>query len=236
MSLKFERYKAGVKFYRELEQNTPEWHEARRGIVTASEVHKLLTSKGLVATNQTSRAYIAQLAAERITGRVENTYQSFDMMRGSIEEPYAREAYKEHYGDVFEIGFMTRDFDGVKLGASPDGLTRGDAGGIEIKSRKPHVQVNAILTGQVPQSNMPQLQTIMLVGCLKWIDYVSFSNGMHLWVKRVYPDHHWQKNIIEAVKYAEGEINGIVSAYEHGTANLPLMEYIDHDEEPELIL
>lgn len=221
--------------YHELAQNTEEWYEARRGIVTASEVHKLLTSKGAVATNQTSRAYIAGLAAERITGRVEESYQSFDMMRGSVEEPYAREAYKEHYGDVYEIGFFTRDFDGVKLGASPDGLTK-DGGGIEIKSRKPRVQVNAILTGQVPQSNMPQLQTVMLVGGLKWIDYVSFSNGMHLWVKRVYPDHHWQQNIIEAVKYAEDEINGIVSAYEQGTANLPLMDYIDHDEETEIMI
>ena len=51
-----------------LVQGTDEWLQARRGIVTASEVRHLLTSTLKVADNLTSRGLTASLAAERITG------------------------------------------------------------------------------------------------------------------------------------------------------------------------
>ena len=44
-----------LTIYDQLEQGTPEWLEARRGIVTASTVGKLLTSTGKIANNDTSR-------------------------------------------------------------------------------------------------------------------------------------------------------------------------------------
>ena len=60
-----------LTIFDQLEQGTPEWLEARRGIITASTVGKLLTSTGKVANNDTSRALTETLAIERITGRVE---------------------------------------------------------------------------------------------------------------------------------------------------------------------
>ena len=214
--------------YENLEQGTDEWLEARRGIITASEVHKLLTSNGRVATNQTARDYIADLAAERITGHVEDAYVSHEMRLGSLNEPFARDGYAEYKGvQVDEVGFMVREYDGYKLGFSPDGLV-SDEGLIEIKSRKPRIQINTILRDGVPNGNMAQIQMGLLVSGRKWCDYVSYSGGLPLWTQRVYPDRRWQDNIIEAVKNAETEIQKLVNLFHAYTKHLPVMERIDH--------
>ena len=62
-----------LTIYDQLEQGTPEWLEARRGIVTASTVGKLLTSTGKVANNDTSRALTETLVAERLSGQIDYT-------------------------------------------------------------------------------------------------------------------------------------------------------------------
>ena len=217
-----------LKIYEDLEQGTDEWLEARRGIVTASEVHKLLTSRGAVATNQTAREYIAELAAERITGHVEDVYVSREMELGTLNEPYARDGYAEYKGvQVDEVGFMVREYDGYKLGFSPDGLV-SDEGLIEIKSRKPRIQINTILRDGVPNGNMAQIQMGLLVSGRKWCDYVSYSGGLPLWICRVLPDQHWQKNILEAVEQAEKAIQDLVNLFHAYTKHLPVMERIDH--------
>lgn len=222
--------------YESLEQGSEAWVQARSGIVTASEVHKLLTNNGRVATNQTAREYIAELAAERITGHVEDAYVSHEMRLGSLNEPFAREGYAEYKGvQVDEVGFMVREYDGFKLGYSPDGIIADD-GLIEIKSRKPRIQINTILRDGVPAGNMAQIQMGLLVSGRRWCDYVSYSGGLPLWVSRVLPDQHWQHNILQAVKQAEQAIQDLVAQFEVATHGLPIMEYIDHDEEPELIL
>ena len=217
-----------LKVYESLEQGSEAWVQARSGIVTASEVHKLLTSNGRVATNQTAREYIAELAAERITGHVEDAYVSHDMRLGSLNEPYARDGYAEYKGvQVDEVGFMVREYDGFKLGYSPDGLIQDD-GLIEIKSRKPRIQINTILRDGVPNGNMAQIQMGLLVSGRRWCDYVSYSGGLPLWTHRVYPDRRWQDNIIEAVKGAETEIQKLVNLFHAYTKHLPVMERIDH--------
>lgn len=63
-----------------LEQGTTEWLEARRGLITASSFSRLITSKTkLPADNSTSRKYLAALLAERLTGELEESYQSEDL-------------------------------------------------------------------------------------------------------------------------------------------------------------
>src|SRR5690606_34186370 len=80
--------------YDDLIQGTDEWMEARRGIVTASVVGQLVTPKTIKpAANDHSRALVAQLVAERITGWSEDPYVSHDMLRGSLDEPVARALY-----------------------------------------------------------------------------------------------------------------------------------------------
>lgn len=220
--------------YTDFEQGSSAWFEARRGMVTASTIGSLITPKTMkLANNDTARGNIATLAAERTTGHVEDTYQSYDMRRGSELEPYAREVYAEHYAPVEEVAFIVRDIDGIQVGFSPDGLV-GDDGGIEIKTRIPKVHMATIMADAVPTANIAQLQTGLFVTGREWIDYVSYCPGMHLYTKRVTPDPKWQKMILEAVKHAEQAISELMVNYANAVDGLPLTERVELLEDMEV--
>jgi hypothetical protein len=196
-----------------LVQGSEEWHAQRRGMVTASVVGKLITPKTIkAASNPDSRGLALLLAAERITGWTDPTYMNDDMLRGVEDEPIARDLYAEHYAPVVETGFMVEDRWGFKIGYSPDGLV-GDDGLIEIKSRRSKTQLSTILAGHPPIENMAQLQCALLVSGRKWIDYVSYCGGMHLYVKRVTPQPKWFEAIVEAADAAEKNIIETIRIY-----------------------
>ena len=221
-----------LHIYRELEQGTDEWLEARRGIVTASVVGQLVTAKTIKpADNDYSRALTMTLAAERITGWSDPVYVNRDMERGTFEEPIAREAYAQHVGvDVEEIGFMVRDDSGFRLGFSPDGLVEAD-GCIEVKSRRQKKHLQTILADAVPAENMAQIQCGLLVSGRQWCDFVSFCGGMPLYVKRVTPDQRWRNAILAAVNTCEENIAQIVATYTERTAGMPMTERSTFDAE-----
>lgn len=266
--------------YPELEQGSDEWLQARCGILTASVIGSLVSSRQPTAletdcpecgaeangpclgkrspepiktlhparaaaareldrviaadvTSETALGLIMTLAAERITGFVEPTLQSRAMERGQLDEPYARDAYSTHYTKVTELGFMVREFDGFRIGYSPDGLV-GEKGLIEIKSRSQKAQLRTVLADEVPGENVAQLQTGLLVSGREWIDYVSYSGGMKLWTKTVDPDPIWQTTILAAANKAETIISNMVSDYLEATAGMPDTERIDHFAELEL--
>ncbi len=212
----------------ELEQGSEEWHKARRGIVTASVVGRLLTPTLRVADNDTSRNLLSTLAAERITGWTEETPMTSDMWRGVESEPFARAVYADNYGHVDEVGFMRRDEDDWTLGYSPDGLV-GDHGLIEIKAPRAKTHVKTILADEVPAFYMPQLQAGLLVSGRKWIDYVSYVGGMPLYVKRVEPDPAWFDAITAACVQFEKDAAQIVADYKQRVADMPMTERIDFD-------
>lgn len=219
-----------LKTYENLEQGSNEWLEARRGILTASTIGQLITPSRLqTASNDRSRALINELIAERITGHVEEVYVSHDMLRGQMDEPIARAAYEQHYAPVQEVGFMVRTINGNRLGYSPDGLV-GDDGLIEIKSRKPRHQLDTILNDKVPTYYMAQIQTGLLVTGREWCDFISYSGGMPLYVKRVHPDEGWQTAITNTLAHFEQKAAETITAYETATAHLHPTERIDHDE------
>lgn len=183
-----------------------------------------------VADNDTSRALTMHLVAERITGFVEPAHMNAAMERGTLDEPFARELYSEHYAPANEVGFMVRDDFGFRLGYSPDGLV-GDDGLIEIKSRNQKIQLKTILADEVPSENMAQIQTGLLVSGRSWLDYVSYCGGMPLYVKRVYPDSRWHDAILEAVKTFEATAAQMIETYETVVAGKPLADRINHYEE-----
>ena len=263
----------GLTTFPDVIQGTPEWFDQRRGIVTASVVGNLITTRKLsaidydcptcgapadgpcigkrvptpiktmhperadvarnsttgtvfeTASNDKSHALTLSLVAERINGWTEESYVSDDMLRGIEDEPRARDKYSEHFAPVTETGFMVRDDLGCKIGYSPDGLV-GDDGLIECKSRRPKKQVETVLSGHPPAENMPQLQCGLLVSGRKWIDYVSYAGGMHLYVTRVYPDQRWFDAIVKAVRAFEANAAEMVRLYEESVVGLPMTERV----------
>jgi YqaJ-like viral recombinase domain len=222
-----------LTIYKELEQGTPEWFDARCGVLTASVVHQLLTAGLKVADNLTSKSLTMAITAERITNYVEPMATTRDMERGNLDEPYAREVYSERYAPVTEAGFMVREINGYRLGYSPDGLVADD-GLIEIKSRKQKIQLGTFLDDEVPGANMAQIQTGLLVSGRDWLDYVSYTGGMPPYVKRVYPDQKWFAAIIAALVQFETNAADMLDKYLAATEGNPPTERIDHFAEMEI--
>lgn len=210
--------------YPHLEQGSDEWHDVRRGLLTASVIGTIVTpSTKKPADNMGSRSLAALIASERITGWTDERYYSDDMDRGHLDEPEAVAAYAAHRAPVTHTGFMVRDFGGVRIGYSPDGLV-GDDGCIEIKSRRPKVHLQHVVANRVPTENVAQCQAALLVSGRDWCDYVSFCGGMRLWVKRVEPDPEWQAALLEAAVAFEAVVEAMVATYNHCTAGLPMTE------------
>ena len=256
-----------------LEQGSQEWLDARRGLVTASTIGRLITvgtvgaigygcpdcgaevdqpcmskvSKApkqiatfhgmraevaaqvgatslSIARTDTADALLRTLAAERISGHVEDVFVTYDMQRGTDDEPFARDAYAAWAKvKVDEVGFMVREEEGVRLGYSPDGLVADD-GCIEAKSRRQARQLEAILDDTVPTENLAQVHAGMWVADRAWCDYISYRDGLHLYVKRVHRDPLWDKAIRDAAEHAERVIQRYVDTYRKRTEGLPFIE------------
>lgn len=223
-----------LRVYSDLEQGSPEWLSARCGIVTASTIGQLITAKTIKpAANDYSRALTATLVAERITGRVDPVFPNRDMQRGTMLEPFARDAYAEHLGvTVAEVGFMLSETPDYKLGFSPDGLV-GTGGLIEIKSPRAKAHIQTVIDDEVPLQYVPQIQTGLLVSGRAWADFISYCPGLPLYIKRVTPDERWAEAIKQAAISTEAAIQSAVTAFAQASNGRPHTEWFDPFEEPE---
>ena len=213
--------------YKELQQNTPEWLQARCGVLTASVMKELLTKTFAPSKGKMVDTLAHKLASQRITQRVEENFMTYDMKRGHIEEELAIEAYPHN---VESVGFITNDCYGFTLGYSPDGLV-GENGAIEVKSRKQHFQTETFCAGEVPSEYMIQCQTGMIVGELEWLDFIQFSNGMPLFVKRVEPIPELIETIKKVSQAFELKVVGIVETFFDRTKDSIITEWVEHNYE-----
>lgn len=203
-----------ITIHRDLIQGTPEWHKARLGLLTASEFCKIVTPAKLqYAQNDKEKTHLFELAAQRVNNYVEPHFESFDMMRGKEEEILARALYSEKYAPVEEVGFVTNDKWGFTLGCSPDGLV-GDDGIFECKSRVQKYQFETIVTDGIPAEYTLQLQALLLITERKWLDFASYSNGMNMLVRRVFPDPVIQAALEAAARMFDGRLQAMIKLYE----------------------
>lgn len=172
-----------MEIFNDLIQSSAEWHQARCGVITASEFSKVL-AKG---DGLTRKGLLYRKAAERITGNIEPSYSNKSMEEGKKKEPRARELYIEHSGNqVVECGFIKNG----NIGYSPDGLI-GEDGLIEIKSPEANQHIETLLSDKVPIGHKPQIQGGLYVSGRKYLDYVSFCPGMPIFIKRVERDEEY---------------------------------------------
>lgn len=218
-----------ITYHPELIQGSDEWLEARRGLITASSLNLILTPTLKVAANEKERQHLYELLAQRVTGYVEPQYVSYDMLRGLEDEVYARELYSEKYEPVETVGMVTNDELGFVMSCSPDGLV-GDVGLIEIKSRMQKYQAQTIIEGEVPNEYMLQIQGELFVTGRKWCDFISYSGGMPMFVKRVRPDDAYQRAIIESATAFEGRMREAQKKYEASAGRFHMTERRVHEE------
>jgi putative phage-type endonuclease len=218
-------------YHYDIDQGTDEWHALRRGVITASTVDKLLTSTGKPANNDTSRAQLYQLLAERITGESEPSFYNDDMARGHLLEPYARDLYAFYYEPITECGFVTIVEDSkVIVGYSPDGLA-GDDGLIEIKSPRRKTHLKSLLTDAIPTEYISQVQTGLAVTGREWCDFISYAPGLPLFVHRCYPNAKLIQQIFEAIEAAELQLADLMSAYVAQASKFESTEPIQFEQE-----
>lgn len=181
-----------------LDQGTPEWHEARLGIVTMSELHTLLVNgKGPGGFGAGAFTYMNQLIGERITGEPADAFQgNKHTERGHELEPMARALYTEQTGnlDIEQVGIILNH----GAGYSPDSLVGAD-GLSEIKTKLPKYQVEILLSGEIPKEHIAQCQGGLWISEREWIDFISYWPGMPLFVKRAYRDEKMIRTIAERV-------------------------------------
>ena len=224
-----------IRYHYDIEQGTAEWLALRCGILTASEIKLIMTPTLKVASNDKDRAHLFELLAQRITGYTEPQYVSDDMLRGHEDEIEARIKYAENFAPVTECGFITRNMGGIVIGYSPDGLV-GDDGLIECKSRRQKYQVETILADEVPAEYMLQIQTGLLVTERNWLDFVSYSAGLPMFVKRVLPDERYRAAIIAAATEFESRLQMALSRYQSALKSMPILINTERKIEEEMYL
>jgi len=192
-----------------VEQGTPEWHELRRGKVTASRVADILakTKTGPSASRQN---YLIELALQRTTKTIEPSYTNAAMEWGTATEPQARVAYEVKTNNfVDQVPFI--DHPTIQgFGCSPDGLV-GKDGLLEIKSPNSSTHWEYIKTNEVPKKYFIQMQAQMSCTGAKWCDFCSFDPRMpersQLFIKLVPRDD-------EFILYMEAEIKQFLAEVE----------------------
>lgn len=201
-----------ITYFTELTQGSDEWLAARCGLITASETKLIITPTLKIANNDKVKMHLYELCAQRVSKYVEPAYISEDMERGNFDEVEARMLYNDKIAPVTEMGFITNDKWGYTIGYSPDGLV-GEDGQIEIKSRKQKFQMQTIATDTIDSDFLIQLQTGLLVSERKWCDFIQYSGGMPMYVKRCYPDDVVQKAILEATADFEKKAKEVIESY-----------------------
>lgn len=163
-----------------VEQASPEWFAARKGLLTASNADTIAANgKGL-------ETYIVKLLAEEYSSAEPEEYSNEHTDRGQELEDQCITMYELENGvEVVRVGFVECD----GYGASPDGLV-GEDGLIEVKCPKDTVYMKILLTGVVDSAYVWQTQMQLLVTERQWCDLVFYNPNFakSSYIVRIKPD------------------------------------------------
>jgi hypothetical protein len=189
------------------QQSGPEWLALRRGLVTASKMATVL-AKG---EGKTRRRYVMELAAERCGAAPAESYSNNHMERGHLFEADARNEYAFLRDiDVAEVGFIKNGE--TETGCSPDGLL-GTRGLLEIKTKLPHLQMEALLAGVIPAEHVAQVQAQMWIAEREFVDFVSYWPGLRPLIVTAHRDERYINDLVKAVAVFNAEVAEVVESY-----------------------
>lgn len=173
-------------------QGEAEWKTAKVGIPSASNYERIVDSKGNPSKQR--EKYLIELAEEIIRGKITETYQSPDMLKGTVTESDAADLYEQiKQVEVEKIGFCFRD-ESKKYGCSPDRFV-GENGGLEIKSAKFSVQYERLTKGWSRAEHFQQVQGCLLVTGRDWWDLMSYNDILPSIIIRFERDKEFLKKL-----------------------------------------
>jgi hypothetical protein len=187
----------------DVEQNSPEWLRARMGIPTASQFSTVL-AKG---EGKTRRTYMLKLAGEIITGEPMESFSNEHTERGHAMEDEARDLYAFQTGaELRRVGFIRNG----RAGCSPDSLI-GEDGGLEIKTKLPHLLIDLMLKDEFPSEHKAQVQGTLWLTKREWWDLPVYYRGMPLFTKRATRDEVYIQRLATEVDRFNDELDAVVA-------------------------
>lgn len=188
-------------------QKSEEWHEIRKGKMTASEATAIATNGAGLKT------YVYNIISKKHSTQPPKEIKSPDIERGNELEEQARVLYELETGNkVEEVGFIELD---EFIGCSPDGLI-GEDGGLEIKCPNDANFLRQLFE-PIPKKYIWQIQCCLFITKRSWWDYVAYNPNFKnpLFIKRVEPDEVAFKKLEKGLESGKNQIKAI----EKGAAN-----------------
>lgn len=185
------------------EQGSEEWHHLHLGIPTSSNFAAIL-AKG---EGKTRRTYLMKCLAERFTGEPADSFVNAHMERGKAMEDEARNLYAFMYNaEPRRVGFIRNG----KMGCSPDSLL-GDKGGLEIKTKLGHLQLEALFADKLPPEHKAQVQGCLMVAEREFWHFTSFWPRLPLLVVPVYRDEPYIKILRSEVDRFNDDLDALTA-------------------------
>lgn len=160
----------------ELDQNTPEWLEARKGKITGSKLKDIVVKRG-----NGNKIGFYQLIADRLA--IDDDYGAYNdpRERGHSLESEAIELFEGTTGRKVDkdIGLCVSDLhDSIAL--SPDGLIKDEDGkyteAVEVKCLGSARHIEAVLTNRIPaEYEMQAIQYFVVVDELEVLYFVFYD-------------------------------------------------------------
>ena len=166
-----------------IEQRTPEWFAARRGIITASrfadaidvpedagQPYKSGPKKGQPRpmSTQARDTYMREVVFERRSQQSVHQVGGRSLTWGTEVEPFIWEAFELETGLMVRPGGFVTHSKYSFIGASPDALIGDTAGGESKAPYSEAVHLHTLLNG-MPEDHVAQVQGGMLVtGLQEW--------------------------------------------------------------------
>ena len=151
-----------------IQQGSPEWHDARKLKMTASKAQAIGNSGAGLKT------LILELCTDYLSSKEKENFSNSHTERGNALEDEARTVYElETRNTVLQVGFCVYD---NYVGCSPDGFV-GEDGLLEIKCPDDKAFLSYIYDRKIKSEYLWQMQMQMLICGRKWCDFVVYNNN-----------------------------------------------------------
>lgn len=189
-----------------VEQNTDEWFDIRRPLVTSSELNNVLMDESKAGYQN----YKAQKVLEISTGITPERFKGNKYTEwGHETEDLAALEYTLRTGnEVRKCGIFVHKW--LELGDSPDRIVIGQPGCVEIKAKNSANHLFILKNNKLPNEYKAQVQNHIQMTNSEWCDFVSydpdFPTNAQMVIIRVMKDEFYCKNLILEVSLFMDEV------------------------------